>query len=119
MQDGPTGVIPRSHLSGRTPPPQQVMDDDLSYNGLGVQPLLASAGDVALFVSDVWHRRMTTQHGDRGRYFLQVHYGRRDIAQRLLPTSEVNHLSAEALARADSDRAKTVAGLHPRFFYDG
>ena len=119
IEDGPTGVIPGSHLSGRPPPGDRVMDDSLTYNGVSVRPLLAKAGDVAFFVSDLWHRRMTTQAGDHGRYFLQVHYGRRDIAQRLLPTSEVNHLSEEAIGRADSDRAKTVVGLHPRFFYDG
>ena len=84
-----------------------------------MKPLLAKPGDVAFFVSDVWHRRMPTQPGDRGRFFLQAHYGRRDIAQRLKPTSERNHLSQEAIDRARSRRAKTVAGLHARFFYDG
>lgn len=119
MQDGPTGVIPGSHHSGTAPPRERMMDDDLTWQGVGVHPLLAEPGDVGFFVSDLWHRRTPTQDGDRGRFFLQVHYGRRDIAQRIRPTDAVNHLSEQAIARAQSEREKTVIGLHPRFFYDG
>ena len=72
-----------------------------------------------LFVSDVWHRRFPTADGDEGRFFLQVHYARRDIAQRLQPTSETSQVSPEAAARAGTDRDRTVIGLHPPFFYDG
>lgn len=119
LQDGPTGVIPGSHHSGRFPPPDQVMHDHLEYAGQGVVPLLAQPGDVGFFVSDVWHRRMPTGLGDQGRFFLQVHYGRRDIAQRIQTTAEVNHLSPAAIARAEGKRDKTVIGLHAPFFYDG
>jgi len=116
---GPTGVIPGSHTSGRAPPVDRTDDPDLTWDGVEPLVLEASAGDVQLFVSDVWHRRMPTGQGDRGRLFLQVHYGRRDIAQRLRPTAEVNHLSTEAIERAVGDRARTLIGLHPPFFYDG
>lgn len=119
IEDGPTGVIPGSHLSGRPPPRGRHLDDDLDYEGQKVVPLLTRAGDAGLFVSDIWHRRMPTRDGDHGRFFLQVHYGRRDIAQRILPTAEVNHLSEAALARAQTDRERRVVGLHPPFFYDG
>ncbi len=119
LEDGPTGVLPGSHLSGRAPPWQRAMDDDLDYEGRGVTPLLTQAGDAGLFVSDVWHRRMPTGEGDHGRFFLQVHYGRRDIAQRLLPTADRNQLSAEAIERAGTPRERQVIGLHPAFFYDG
>jgi ectoine hydroxylase-related dioxygenase (phytanoyl-CoA dioxygenase family) len=119
LEDGPTGAIPGSHLSGRAPPAAQLLDDDLEYEGRGVVPLLAEAGDAALFVSDVWHRRMPTRDGDHGRFFLQAHYGRRDIAQRLLITDERNQLSAEAIGRATTDRERRLIGLHPAFFYDG
>lgn len=119
IDDGPTGVIPRSHLSGRYPPPDRPLDPDLEYDGRKVVPLLAKAGDAALFVSDAWHRRLPTLDGDHGRFFLQVHYGRRDIAQRLVPTDDVNQLSPEAIARAGSERERRVIGLHPAFFYDG
>jgi ectoine hydroxylase-related dioxygenase (phytanoyl-CoA dioxygenase family) len=119
LPDGPTGVIPGSHLSGRVPPSDRLTDDDLTFNGVGVEPLIASAGDVGLFVSDVWHRRMPTQPGSAGRFFLQVHYGRRDIAQRLETTEHTHQLSTEAIERAVTDRDKTVAGLHKPMFYDG
>jgi len=116
-QDGPTAVVPGSHRSGRVPP--FTLDEELSYDGRPPAVLELSAGDVALFVSDAWHRGLPARAGGRGRYFLQVHYGRRDIAQRLRTTDAVNHLSSEALARAGTDRARTVVGLHPPFFYDG
>ena len=119
LEDGPTGVLPGSHLSGRPPPLGRHLDDDLDYEGMRVTPLITQAGDAGLFVSDVWHRRMPTGEGDHGRFFLQVHYGRRDIAQRLLTTDERNQLSAEAIARAGTDREHRVIGLHPALFYDG
>jgi phytanoyl-CoA dioxygenase PhyH len=119
LEDGPTGIIPGSHLSGQFPPLDQTLDENLRYQDRGVVPLLANPGDIGLFVSDVWHRRMPSLPGDHGRFFLQVHYGRRDIAQRILTTDEVNHLSAAAIERATSARQKSVIGLHQPFFYDG
>jgi len=117
--DGPTGVIPGSHLSGRPPPRDQLFDETLSYEGQSAIPLIAKAGDVGLFVSDVWHRRMPTQNNDQGRFFLQIHYGRRDIAQRIRTTHDAHQLSPEALARMNDDRDKTIAGIHTARFYDG
>ena len=118
-EDGPTGVIPSSHLSGRFPPPDKTMDDDLTYGENQVDVLTGKTGDVGMFVSDVWHRRMPATKDDRGRFFLQVHYGRRDIAQRVRPTTEVNHLSDIARLRAVDARQRTIVGLHPNNFYDG
>jgi len=119
LADGPTAVVPGSHRSGRLPPFDLMNNEALSYDGRPPAVLTANAGDVAMFASDVWHRGTPSGEGGRGRYFLQVHYGRRDIAQRIRTTSEVNHLSAEAVARATTDRAKTIVGLHDPFFYDG
>jgi ectoine hydroxylase-related dioxygenase (phytanoyl-CoA dioxygenase family) len=119
LADGPTGVLEGSHLSGAFPPPKQALDDDLTYNGKNVTPLLAKAGDVGMFVSDIWHRRMTTMEGDQGRFFLQAHYGRRDIAQRISTTKTTNHLSKEAINRASTQREQALIGLHKPFFYDG
>jgi hypothetical protein len=119
LDSGPTGVIPRSHTSGQAPPMSRVGDDTLEWEGHGALPIVAEAGDVALFVSDVWHRRMPPGPGDPGRMFIQCHYGRRDLAQRIRPTAQVNHLSDGALARAQTPREKTLAGLHPPGFYDG
>jgi ectoine hydroxylase-related dioxygenase (phytanoyl-CoA dioxygenase family) len=119
LECGPTGVIPGSHKSGRYPPREHALDVDLSWEGQNVVPILARAGDVAMFVSDVWHRRLPTAQGDAGRLFLQVHYGRRDIAQRLRPTAQTHQLSEEAIARATSPRLRQLIGLHAPLFYDG
>jgi hypothetical protein len=119
IECGPTGVIPRSHKSGQRPPDDRVWDVELTCDGRGVVPLTAKAGDVAMFVSDVWHRRLPPLPGDSGRLFLQAHYGRRDIAQRIRSTSTVNHLSPEAVERAQTPRQRTLVGLHHNFFYDG
>jgi len=119
LEDGPTGVIPGSHRSGQHPPFDALLDESLTWEGKGCVPALGRAGDVVLFVSDVWHRRLPTLPGEHGRSFLQVHYGRRDIAQRLRPTSEASQLSDEAVARATSERERTVIGLHAPQFYDG
>ena len=97
---GPTGVLPGSHKSGQAPPRDRLDDPELSWNGVAPLWLEAEAGDVQVFVSDVWHRRMPTGPADDGRLFLQVHYGRRDLAQRIRPTADANHLSPEAAARA-------------------
>jgi len=119
IEAGPTGVIPGSHTSGKPPPTDRVADDDLEWEGRGAIPIVAKAGDVALFVSDLWHRRMPPGSEDPGRMFVQCHYGRRDLAQRIRPTSVVNHLSEQALARARTPRERTLTGLHPLGFYDG
>ena len=119
---GPTGVIPRSHTSGQHPPFARMDDPDveLEWDGRRAVPLIADAGDVLLFVSDIWHRRLpTTAAADPGRYFVQCHYGRRDLAQRLRPTAVANQLSPEAIERATSKRDRTLIGLHNPFFYDG
>jgi ectoine hydroxylase-related dioxygenase (phytanoyl-CoA dioxygenase family) len=118
LDAGPTAVLPGSHRSGRTPPAARTQDLELDYESARAVFLTAQAGDIALFVSDAWHRGTPAKPGVR-RFFLQAHYGRRDIAQRILTTEETNHLAPEAIARATTDRAKTLAGLHAPFFYDG
>ncbi len=119
IEDGPTGVIPGSHRSGQHPPFDSIRDGALTYDGESCVPVLGKAGDVALFASDVWHRRMPTKKGEHGRFFLQVHYARRDIAQRLKTTAEWNQVSEEAAERANTKRERTVIGLHEPLFYDG
>jgi hypothetical protein len=116
--DGPTAVVPGSHRSGRLAPFDRMQSEDLSYDGRPPAVFETLAGDVVLFVSDAWHRGFPAGPGGRGRYFLQVHYGRRDIAQRVRPTAEANQVSAEAAARASTERERSVIGLHDPFFYD-
>jgi Phytanoyl-CoA dioxygenase (PhyH) len=117
--DGPTAIVPGSHRSGRLAPFDRMTDETLSYDGRPPVQVIAAAGDVALFVSDAWHRGLPARPGGRGRFFLQVHYGRRDIAQRLRTTDVANQLSDEAIARATDERSRALVGLHDPFFYDG
>lgn len=120
LADGPTAVVPGSHRSGRLAPFDQRWNEGLTYDGRPPACLIARAGDVALFVSDCWHRGLPAMGGS-GRDFLQVHYGRRDIAQRVRTTDVANHLSDEAIARAraGSERDQSIVGLHAPLFYDG
>ncbi|MEM1229883.1 MAG: phytanoyl-CoA dioxygenase family protein [Pseudomonadota bacterium] len=119
LASGPTGVLPGSHRSGQAPPPDRLSDPALTFDGKEVVPLLGRAGDALLFVSDVWHRRMPCLEGDAGRFFLQAHYGRRDIAQRLRTTAQVNHVAPAARDRAVTQRQRQLIGLHEPLFYDG
>jgi len=117
--DGPTMVVPGSHRSGRLPPFDRLTDPDLTYDGRPPVMLTGTAGDVALFVSDSWHAGRAARPSGRGRFFLQVHYGRRDVAQRIRTTATTHHLSPEAVARARTARTRALVGLHPPYFYDG
>jgi hypothetical protein len=116
---GPTAVIPGSHRSGRLPPFDRLNDPSLTYEGRGAVALEARAGDVALFVSDAWHRGLPALPGGTGRLFLQAHYGRRDLAQRIRTTADAHQLAPEAIARIRSPRERKLLGLHDPFFYDG
>jgi ectoine hydroxylase-related dioxygenase (phytanoyl-CoA dioxygenase family) len=122
LADGPTAVVPGSHRSGRLAPFDRMNDVDLTYDGRSPMVMTGDAGDVALFVSDSWHRGLPAE-GGKGRYFLQVHYARRDLAQRIRTTDLANQLSAEAIALAQeagprADRLRALVGLHGPFFYD-
>lgn len=116
---GPTAVVPGSHRSGRLPPFDRTNDAALSYDGRPPALLEARAGDGALFVSDAWHRGLPATPEGTGRLFLQAHYARRDLAQRIRTAADANQLSPEAAARIRSPRERKLLGLHDPFFYDG
>ena len=119
FHEGPTAVVPGSHTSGTLPPERRIWDLELAYLGRRHEVHLVRAGDVGFFVSDVWHRRLPPSPDGNGRFFLQTNYGRREIAQRVRPTSVVNHASPEALERARTERERQLIGVHPQVFYDG
>lgn len=118
MEDGPTAVLPGSHRSGALPPHARRWDLDLTYDGRPGLAHVAEAGDVGFFVSDSWHRRLPPQESGEGRYFLQVVYGRREIAQRVLPPEVLNPANEDALARATTPRQRELLGVHEQGFYD-
>ena len=119
IDDGPTSVVPGTHMSGLAPPVAREWDLELEYKGKQSVPCIARAGDVGMFVSDVWHRRLPPSSRSTGRFFLQTNYARRALAQRVLPTSEVNHTTPASRARARTERERLLIGLHPERFYDG
>lgn len=118
LEDGPTAVLPGSHKSGRLPPDARRWDLDLTYEGKSGLAHVAEAGDLSFFVSDSWHRRLPPLEGGQGRYFLQINYGRREIAQRVLPPEEMSPAGAEARERATDLRQRQLLGLHEQGFYD-
>ena len=118
LEAGPTAVLPTSHRSGRSPPYERITDMDLTFQNRAAALMPAKAGDVAMFVSDAWHRGTPAQPG-YDRFFLQVHYARRDIAQRILTTAEVRHVTEDTAARAQTERERKLIGLHAPYFYDG
>lgn len=119
IESGPTGVILGTHKSGRPPPSDSRLDTELSYDGVGATTYETEAGDVLFFVSDVWHRRMPPAANHPGRFFLQVHYARRDLAQRVKTTKERNHVDDQAMSRIQEVREAQLFGLHNQGFYDG
>ena len=119
IDDGPTAVLPGSHKSGQLPPVAREWDVDLEYEGRPGEVHLANAGDVTFFVSDAWHRRMPTTDACKGRFFIQAAYGRREIAQRIRLSSQLNAVSPEALERAVTKRQRQLLGIHDAVFYDG
>lgn len=118
LDDGPTTVVPTSHRSGRPPEPDVRHRELLEYHGSQPVQHTVQAGDVGFFVSDIWHRRRLPTSRSSGRLFLQTNYGRRDIAQRLLPSDVTRQISAVALQRATCDRERRLLGMHPPAFYD-
>src|SRR5262249_38453788 len=117
LEAGPTAVVPGSHRSGRLPPLERPEAPELSYENRSSILLPAKAGDAILFVSDVWHRGTPASPG-YDRFFLQCHYGRRDLAQRIFTTADVSHVTPEAAERAETPRERSLIGLHPMGFYD-
>ncbi len=119
LDDGPTAVLPGSHRSGRLPPCERTWDLNLEYEGRGAEVHVASPGDVTLFVSDTWHRRMPQSEHTTGREFVQCAYARREIAQRILPTDRCCAANEQARERAKTLRDRQLIGLHAPCFYDG
>jgi hypothetical protein len=76
----PTFIIPGSHKSGRYPKPFEG-----GWKGRTLEPVLCRAGDVLFFRSELWHSGSDNTTRDEIRYLLQVHYGRRMVAQKFSP----------------------------------
>jgi len=111
----PTWVIPGSHKSCRSyggggP------DDQATWNGRPLEPVLCKAGDVLFFRSEIWHTGSKNATKDRTRYLLQVHYSHRWMVQQFSPYLTFA-LSNEVLATANP-RQRRLLGDHKAGAYD-
>jgi ectoine hydroxylase-related dioxygenase (phytanoyl-CoA dioxygenase family) len=110
----PTWAIRGSHLSGRSPaglPPEQ----QRTWRGNTIQPVLVRAGDVLFFRAEVWHSGSANRSAAT-RYLLQVHYGHRFMAQKFSPYLNFQ-FNAEVLAQA-TPRQRRMLGEHRQSNYD-
>jgi hypothetical protein len=107
----PTRIVPGSHRSRRAP-----RDKDVEWQGRPPETVLACAGDALVFRSDVWHAGSDNRSQRAIRYLLQVHYGRREMAQHFSPFIEWR-FNPPVLAAA-SKRQRRLLGNHEPGAYD-
>lgn len=107
----PTCVIPGSHRAGRPP-----AEGERDWRGRTAQPVLCDAGDVLFFRSDLWHSGSRNRTTDRIRYLLQVHYGRRMVAQKFSPY--LSWRFDPGVIAAATPRQRRLLGDHEPAEYD-
>lgn len=107
----PTRVVPGSHRAGRAP-----RADETGWRGRAAETVLAAAGDALLFRSDLWHAGSDNRSAGGVRYLLQVHYGRREMAQHFSPYLDWR-FDPRVLAAA-SRRQRRLLGDHGPGAYD-
>jgi hypothetical protein len=107
----PTRVVPASHRAGRAP-----REGEASWNETSAEVVLARAGDALVFRSDVWHAGSDNTSGDGVRYLLQVHYGRREMAQHFSPF--IDWRFDPAVIASASKRQRRLLGDHESGAYD-
>ncbi|WP_313550097.1 phytanoyl-CoA dioxygenase family protein [Pseudomonas sp.] len=107
----PTLVIPGSHRAGRKP-----LEGETNWQGREAQPVLCQPGDVLFLRSELWHAGSRNRTRDRTRYLLQIHYGRRMVAQKFSP-----YLAWQfnpAVLDACAPRQRRLLGEHEPAEYD-
>ena len=107
----PTRVVAGSHRAGRAP-----NADETSWNGREAAAVLARAGDALVFRSDLWHAGSDNRTAERVRYLLQVHYGRREMAQHFSPYLDWRF--NPAVLAAATKRQRRLLGDHDPGPYD-
>jgi ectoine hydroxylase-related dioxygenase (phytanoyl-CoA dioxygenase family) len=107
---GPTQVLPGSHLFGASPPPdvEGTPWESRIVSGLG------KAGSVTMFNCQVWHRGAPNQ-SERTRYMTQVSYARRLVGHKYYPF--MNYHMPEHVYQDANPRLKRLLGFLPRGAY--
>jgi len=108
---GPTWVVPGSHRAARPPQP-----GERQWQGRAARPVLCQAGDALVFRSDVWHSGGANGSQARERDMLQVHYGRRMVAQKFSPYLSWQ-FNPQVLEHA-TPRQRRLLGEHEEAEYD-
>ncbi|WP_460415202.1 phytanoyl-CoA dioxygenase family protein [Pseudomonas sp. microsymbiont 2] len=108
---GPTLIVPGSQRAGRAP-----HQDEAAWLGQGACPILCRAGDALLFRSDAWHGGGANRSVGQVRDMLQVHYGRRMVAQKFSPYLTWR-FNPDVLATA-TPRQRRLLGEHEESEYD-
>jgi ectoine hydroxylase-related dioxygenase (phytanoyl-CoA dioxygenase family) len=103
--------VPGSHYAGRAS-----SEGEETWQDHAAEAVLARAGDCLLFRSDVWHAGSDNRTRDDVRYLLQVHYGRREMAQHFSPFLEWRF--DPAMIAAASSRQRRLLGEHEPGAYD-
>ncbi|RYG70247.1 dioxygenase [bacterium] len=109
----PTWVIPGSHRSGKAIGGGR--DNNPTWQGKELEPVLCKAGDVLFFRSEIWHTG-SENTSEQARYLLQVHYSHRWIAQQFSPYMQFQ-FNPEILAVANP-RQRRLLGDHRPGAYD-
>lgn len=110
-QLSPTRLIGGSHRAGRAP-----RADEQHWRGTPAVPVLAGAGDALVFRSDLWHAGSDNSSAGEMRYLLQVHYGRREIAQHF--SSPMDWRFDPRILAAATRRQRRLLGEHDPGAYD-
>ena len=107
----PTRVVPGSHRAGRAPRP-----DEERWSGRAPEVVLACAGDALVFRSEMWHAGSDNTSERGARHLLQVHYGRREVAQHCPAFSD--RCFPPAVLGGASRRQRRLLGDHDPGAYD-
>jgi ectoine hydroxylase-related dioxygenase (phytanoyl-CoA dioxygenase family) len=110
VTNGPTEVIPGSHLFGASPPPAI---EGTTWQDK-VVPCLGPAGSVVMFNNQVWHRGAPNR-SDRTRCITQVSYARRIIGHKFFPF--MNYQMPEHVYANANPRLKRLLGFLPHGAY--
>jgi len=110
VENGPTQVIPRSHLIGQRCPPNMTGTkwEESIISTLG------KAGSLIMFNNQVWHRG-SPNSTDVTRYITQVSYARRLVGHKYHPF--MNYQMPEEAYRDANPRLKRLLGFLPSGAY--
>ena len=121
VENGPTQVIPGSHLFGQSPPNTGYVAPNGKPNGLvgtkhekEIVSCLGPAGSVVIFNNQVWHRGGPNV-SNQSRYMAQVSYARRLIGHKYFPF--MNYQMPEHVYKDAGPRLKRLLGFLPRGAY--